>query len=143
MKVLAVLSLVSLALGSVLEQRACPGNNCNRAVTGTRAGILPASSRSADCSSYLLTTVTPAAVTVTVTDYADGSATSSAAAKREELHERQVTVVPSAVPTYASACSDPGDYASACSCFGITGKVTTAATPTVTSTTTVDTCEDL
>jgi hypothetical protein len=62
MKVFAVLSLVSLAFGSILEQRACAGNNCNRAVTGTRDGLPPLSSRSADCSSFLLTTVTPKGV---------------------------------------------------------------------------------
>lgn len=60
MKVLALLSLVSVAFATVaLEKRACAGNNCNRAVTGTNPGLPPASSRSADCSSYLLTTVTP------------------------------------------------------------------------------------
>lgn len=62
MKFAAVaLSLVSLAAAAVLEQRHCAGNNCNRAVTGTRPGLLPLSSRSVDCSSFLRTTVTPAA----------------------------------------------------------------------------------
>ena len=63
MKFAVALSFVSLAFGNVLlDKRACAGNNCNRAVTGTRAGLLPLSSRSADCASYLMTTVTPAAV---------------------------------------------------------------------------------
>ena len=63
MKFAVVLSLVSAALANVaLEKRACAGNNCNRAITGTRDGISPASVRSADCSSFLLTTVTPDAV---------------------------------------------------------------------------------
>ena len=60
MKFAVALSFVTVALASVLEQRDCAGNNCNRAVTGTRDGILPASARSADCASFLLTTVTPA-----------------------------------------------------------------------------------
>jgi len=60
MKFAVALSFVSVALAGVLEPRACAGNNCNRAVTGTRAGLLPFSVRSADCSSFLLTTVTPA-----------------------------------------------------------------------------------
>ncbi len=64
MKFAVALSFVSLAFASVLEQRACAGNNCNRAITGTRDGISPASVRSADCSSFLLTTVTPAATYV-------------------------------------------------------------------------------
>lgn len=59
MKAAMILSLASLALGSVLEQRACAGNNCNRQVTGTREGLLPITSRQADCSSFQLTTVTP------------------------------------------------------------------------------------
>lgn len=59
MKVATILSLASLALGSVIEKRECAGNNCNRAVTGTRAGLLPLESRSADCSSFMAVTVTP------------------------------------------------------------------------------------
>lgn len=62
MKVAAVLSFVTLAVAVALEPRGdCHGNNCNRAVTGTRPGLLPLSERSASCSSFLLTTVTPAA----------------------------------------------------------------------------------
>ncbi len=53
MQLLAVLSLVSAVAAT------CAGNNCNRAVTGTRPGLLPLESRSSDCASYLRTTVTP------------------------------------------------------------------------------------
>ena len=45
-----------------------------------------------------------------------------------------VTVTPTSTPTYASACSSSEAYASACSCYGVTGKTTTAAQPTVTVT---------
>jgi hypothetical protein len=61
MKAVIALSFVSLALGNILDKRACAGNNCNRAVTGTRDGLSPASVRSSDCASFLLSTVTPAA----------------------------------------------------------------------------------
>jgi hypothetical protein len=44
---------------NVLQNRACGGNNCDRAVTGTREGLPPIASRRADCSSFQLTTVTP------------------------------------------------------------------------------------
>ncbi len=64
-------------------------------------------------------------------------------AKRDAVEARQVTVVPSAIPAYASVCSSAERYASACSCFGVTGSVTTAPTPTVTVTTTLDYCDDL
>lgn len=134
-----ILSLASLALGSVLEQRACAGNNCNRQVTGTREGLLPITSRQADCSSFQLTTVTPSPTTVTVT------VTEEPAAKlkrNEKVEIRQATEVPTAVPAYASSC-DEARYASACDCWGITAAVTTAPTPTVTVTTTIDYCEDL
>lgn len=78
-------------------------------------------------------------VTVTVDD-----TPTAAAVKREELiFGRQVTVVPSALPTYATAACDTTEYASACGCFGVTGSVTTAPTPTVTVTTTIDYCDDL
>lgn len=43
-----------------------------------------------------------------------------------------MTVVPTAVPTYASACSGTARYSSACSCFGFKASTTTAHTPTVT-----------
>jgi hypothetical protein len=62
MKAAVILSFVSLALGSLIEKRVCAGNNCNRQVTGTRPGLPALSLRSADCASYLLTTVTPKAV---------------------------------------------------------------------------------
>jgi hypothetical protein len=147
MKFAAILSFVSVALANVaVEKRACAGNNCNRAVTGTRNGLQPASVRSADCASFLKTTVTPAAVTVTATVDPDDapSSSSSALVKKDVLFGRQATVSPSSLPTYvAAACSGAAAYASACSCYGVTGTVTTAPTPTVTVTTTIDYCDDL
>lgn len=47
---------------------------------------------------------------------------------------RQVTVAPSSVPVYASACSGTAGYSSACSCIGVTGTTTTLPTPTTTVT---------
>ncbi|KAK3371178.1 hypothetical protein B0T24DRAFT_306605 [Lasiosphaeria ovina] len=140
MKFAIVLSFVSLALASVLDRRECAGNNCNRAISGTRPGISPASVRSADCKSFLLTVVTPSPTTTTVTVDEAGATP----LKRDLILEaRQVTQTASVLPTYASACSSPAAYASACSCFGVTGSVSTAPTPTVTVTTTLDFCVDL
>lgn len=86
------------ALGALLGARhttGCNANNCARAVTGTRTGKLPdVTSRKADCSSFLETTIGPS-----------------------------TTIVPSQVPTYASACSGAGSYSSACSCWGVTPKI--------------------
>jgi hypothetical protein len=77
-------------------------------------------------------------ITVTVDD-----STVTTPAKRA-LEARATTVIPSAIPTYATtACINVSEYASACSCYGITGSITTAPTPTVTVTTTIDFCDDL
>ena len=76
-------------------------------------------------------------MTVTVDDEA-----ATTPAKRD-LEYRAATVSPSALPTYATAACDVKAYASACSCFGVTGSVTTAPVPTTTVTTTIDYCDDL
>ncbi|KAK0639428.1 hypothetical protein B0T16DRAFT_243805 [Cercophora newfieldiana] len=146
MKLAVVLSLVPLSSAVGLQGRAllqargdCHGNNCNRAVTGTREGLLPFSSRSADCSSFLLTTVTPAPTTTTVTM----TITPSASTKHNpSLVNRQVTVTAYSIPEYAANCANGEEYKTACSCFGITGSVTTAPTPTVTVTATIEACEE-
>ncbi|KAK2011855.1 hypothetical protein LZ32DRAFT_322671 [Colletotrichum eremochloae] len=139
MKVAVILSLISLALGSVVEKRACAGNNCNRQVTGTREGLLPITSRQADCSSFLKATVTPSPTTVTIT------VTAAPARVRRNgfIADRQVTDLPTAIPAYASSCDDAAEYSSACSCWGITAVTSTAPQPTVTVTSTIDYCEDL
>ncbi|KAH6621434.1 hypothetical protein B0J18DRAFT_491716 [Chaetomium sp. MPI-SDFR-AT-0129] len=134
--------LAGLAAAAVVEPRHCAGNNCNRAVTGTRPGLLPLTERSSHCASFLLTTVTPAASTVTVTVENPPATPTHAHTKRDLLENRQVTVVPTAIPDYAENCVDAAEYISACSCFGLTGSVTTAPAPTVTVTTTVDYCEE-
>ncbi|KAL2024299.1 hypothetical protein VTK56DRAFT_8781 [Thermocarpiscus australiensis] len=140
MKLAAALSFAALAATVALEPRNCAGNNCNRAVTGTRPGLLPLTVRSAHCSSFLLTTVTPAATTVIVTvEEDDDDITPSPA----PTSAPPVTVVPSSMPDYAAEMCNTSEYASACSCFGLTGSVTTAPTPTVTVTTTLDYCDDL
>ncbi|KAH7320793.1 hypothetical protein B0I35DRAFT_407835 [Stachybotrys elegans] len=144
MKAAVILTFVASAMASVLQERACAGNNCKRQVTGTRAGLLDITSRQADCSSFQLATVVPDAVTttVTVTVEADEPAKFKRAAG---LAYRAATEIPTAIPAYASSCAEPAAYAEACSCWGITATTTTAPTPTstVTVTETADWCEDL
>ncbi|KAF6813524.1 hypothetical protein CSOJ01_04546 [Colletotrichum sojae] len=137
MKAAVILSLVTLAFGSVIEKRECSGNNCNRQVTGTREGLLPLTSRKADCSSFLQATVTPSPTTVTVTV----TAAPARLRRNGEIVNRQVTELPTAIPAYASSCDDAAEYSSACSCWGITAVTSTAPRPTVTVTTTADYCE--
>jgi hypothetical protein len=48
--------------------------------------------------------------------------------------DQPTTVIPTAIPTYASACSGSVRYSSACSCIGITGTTSTAPTPIATAT---------
>ncbi len=50
------------------------------------------------------------------------------------LAPRQVTVIPSSIPTYASGCTDSFRYSSACSCIGVNPTTITASTPTTTVT---------
>ncbi|MCJ1396542.1 hypothetical protein MMC18_009433 [Xylographa bjoerkii] len=52
------------------------------------------------------------------------------------LAPRQMTVAPSSIPSYASACSGSARYSSACSCIGVTKSTTTAPTPVTTKTVT-------
>jgi hypothetical protein len=59
------------------------------------------------------------------------------------LEVRQVTVVPTAIPAYASPCSGSVRYSSACSCVGVTATIVTEPVPTysvvVATSTVVDT----
>ncbi|KAM0519191.1 hypothetical protein ACHAPS_007485 [Verticillium nonalfalfae] len=139
----------------------CSHNNCLRAVI---AGSFPNRPTVADCSTETIwETVTPTTqtatsfstdiavqvTTVTVVDTVDVTTqtltttiTAVPARKREDgenQEKRQVTEVPSAMPTYATACRSTEAYSSACSCIGISPATITVATPTVkvTSTSTV------
>jgi len=58
-----------------------------------------------------------------------------------DLVARQMTVAPSSIPAYASACSGSVRYSSACSCIGVTKSTTTAPTPITTKTVTVTTVQ--
>lgn len=60
MKVAVVLSFAAAVMASAFDKRACAADNCARQVTGTRPGLSPIESRKADCTSFQLTTVTPA-----------------------------------------------------------------------------------
>ena len=63
--VILFLYAAQTVLGGTLNQRAaCNADNCARAVTGTQAGPSQVTKARADCSSFLLDTVTPAAVYV-------------------------------------------------------------------------------
>lgn len=130
MKFLSIILASAIVQGVLASPTtACNADNCARAVTGTRAGKVPdVTSRQADCSSFQLTTVTPAPSTTYVTTIV----TVNPPNKRDEIVARQVTVIPDSVPAYASACSGTARYQSACSCWGITPAVTTAPTPIVT-----------
>lgn len=82
--------------------------------------------------STVTSTVDTVTVTVTVTGNGNGPV----------LAARQVTVTPSAVPTYLSQqCTRPGVYGAACSCLGIPQTTTTAPTPTTTVSVTATTTE--
>ncbi|MCJ1400014.1 hypothetical protein MMC11_003217 [Xylographa trunciseda] len=133
---LSVICGLAAAAAAATTTSACNADNCLRAV---RASSFPTRAGAADCSSYFEATVTPATSTITTT----ATVTSFANKRRRGLNAepaleaRQVTVVPSAIPTYASACSGSARYSSACSCIGVTATTSTAATPLTTVTVTV------
>ncbi|KAG4418276.1 hypothetical protein IFR04_008552 [Cadophora malorum] len=137
MKLLSFILALALAQGAL---SACNANNCARAVTGTRIGKIPdQTSRMRDCSSFMLVTVTPATSTITATATITSTTTLGGMMKRQAavLEQRQVTVTPSSIPIYASACSSAARYSSACSCWGITARTTTASAPVTRTTVTV------
>ncbi|KAH6608241.1 lipase/esterase family protein [Trichoderma cornu-damae] len=141
MKAAIVLSFVAAAMAGVVERtNGCNADNCARAVTGTRDGLLPITSRQADCSSFMLATVTPEATTTTITITVDPDVTPKV---RRDADYAAVTVYPTAIPGYASPCNSGAIYSSACSCWGITAATTTAPRPTKTEIVTVtqDYCE--
>lgn len=57
---LLFLCLASGVLGGFLNKRACNADNCARAVTGTRFAASIQALHTADCSSFMIVTVTPA-----------------------------------------------------------------------------------
>ncbi|KAF1981173.1 hypothetical protein K402DRAFT_467753 [Aulographum hederae CBS 113979] len=154
----------STATAHFLQERGTCNNNdnCARAVTGTQANVKPALTvRQADCSSFMVTTVTPDMVTIPVTttltvtstestSFATATTTVQAgvgAVPADEPHadgKRAITAeanekrqVARSTPNYASSCSGPVRYSSACSCWGITASVTTLPTPSTTIITTL------
>jgi hypothetical protein len=64
MKLLSIIVALAMAQGAFTvtpDNDSCNADNCARAVTGTRTGKMPdVTSRAADCSSFMLVTVTPA-----------------------------------------------------------------------------------
>jgi len=122
------LALAGGALANPLLARgaaACTSDACCAAVTGS-AALGDAGLRASHCASYLATTVTPPAVTITAT------ITGAQSSGWNAWKRAQVTVCPNEVPNYASACNDAA-YSSACSCFGYTETLTTTVAPTTTT----------
>ncbi|KDN69758.1 hypothetical protein CSUB01_12606, partial [Colletotrichum sublineola] len=106
----------------------CNANNCLRQV---RASAFPTRSGTADCRAFQ--TVTSTVVTTTTV------AAAAAKVKRAVVDPNNIAIITThlakraapTIPAYASGCSNSAQYASACSCAGVT-----ASTSTVTSTTT-------
>jgi len=132
------LGLATSAVANVIERQACNANNCLRGIRGTVSVLQPPlSSRLEDCSSFQLATVTPAPTTITTTVATETVTVSDAGVTARAILPRQETVSPTAIPAYATYCPNSIQYASACSCVGVTASTTTVSTPTVTISTTV------
>ncbi|TPX16361.1 uncharacterized protein E0L32_004010 [Thyridium curvatum] len=123
---------LSCFLGSVSATGSdgCNADNCLRAI---RASSFPTRSGVADCGSYLAATVTPGTSTIYSTVVAGSLPTVSVVTGNIDVPPATpVTVYPTSIPTYASACSGSVRYSSACSCVGVSQSTITVATPTTT-----------
>lgn len=119
------LPLAALVSGVFAAPGAAPVDDaCLAAVTG-KAALGDDALRAGHCKSFLATTVTPPAITETVTITGEGS-------KNGWKRGVSVTVCPNEVPNYASAC-DVAHYTSACSVYGYTEVKTTTVAPTTTT----------
>ncbi|KAK6528619.1 hypothetical protein TWF281_009857 [Arthrobotrys megalospora] len=134
LSIIIVALIYILFAGATKVGYGCNRDNCLRAVI---RGGFPYGNGAADCSSFLLTTVTPAASSVTVTEKATITVFYTQNVGPRGLEARQVTVTPSNIPAYASACMGRARYSSACSCIGVKPSTTTAPTPVKTVTITV------
>jgi hypothetical protein len=125
-KSIVAAALVAGTLANPVQER---HDSCGAAVSGS-AALGDASIRSSDCASFLATTVTPAAITTTVTVVGTES--------KGWDKRAQVTYCPNKVPAYAvGPCGASGEggagaaaYSSACSWLGYTADSTTTAAPT-------------
>ncbi|KAF3914730.1 hypothetical protein AA313_de0208687 [Arthrobotrys entomopaga] len=131
-------SIASLLCGTATLAAAaatmkCNANNCLRAV---RASAFPDRPGSDDCSSYFRATYT-SYITATATASATVTETISTLTivPTAAIEKRQALFIPTAIPAYASACTDAVRYESACSCIGLTR--TTVTTQVVVATVTV------
>lgn len=154
---LVLIGAAGFAAATMSVNAGCDSDNCLRDIGGTRAGTATLAARLADCSSYFLTTVIPAPVTVpstttvTAPDVVFTPNASSGSAKRAKrnipelpnaaLAARQaaVTIIPTSIPSYATKACDGNTtpvsvrYTSACSCLGVLPTATTFPASTVTS----------
>ncbi|KAG9235698.1 hypothetical protein BJ875DRAFT_541945 [Amylocarpus encephaloides] len=132
MKVFSIIAGLATLQGvlATVDPTYCYQNNCYRGISQTSAYATPAlSSRLSDCSTYMRTTITPAAVTTTITVIL----ISVGGAKRD-LEERQLTIAPptNTIPYWATFCDSQSSFSSGCSCNGVTATTTTLPTPTST-----------
>ncbi|KAF6805754.1 hypothetical protein CMUS01_14542 [Colletotrichum musicola] len=106
----------------------CNADNCLRQV---RASAFPTRSGTADCQAFQTVTST---VVTTTTVAAAGKVKRAVVDPNIMITQLAKRAAPT-IPTYASGCSNSAQYASACSCAGVTGSTKTV-TSTVTSTST-------
>ncbi|KAJ9633662.1 hypothetical protein H2199_009300 [Coniosporium tulheliwenetii] len=123
-----ILAVSSSSLAAVTERAACNADSCARAVTGTRRGISFQSSARADCAKFLATTVTLPAETTTLVE----TVTTVIPGSEHSINERAegsstngAPIPTTGVPSYATPCSNAVKYASACSCWGVSGSTET------------------
>ncbi|RVD84624.1 uncharacterized protein DFL_006363 [Arthrobotrys flagrans] len=121
MRFTSALVLAAALYSADIAFAGCAADNCLRAV---RASVFPTRSGTADCSSFFSATVQQKPSTAIVST--DGTTITTTAVYLE-------TASPTAIPSYASACSGAARYSSACSCIGAAHVTTTVFPPTPTT----------
>ncbi|KAF3913283.1 hypothetical protein ABW20_dc0100424 [Dactylellina cionopaga] len=123
MNFLLVLSLAVSVSAGILQQRVCAADNCLRET---------------ETQTFTATNFITATETISVTEIVTEGITKTTTDLTEEVgatvKKRQHTVIPTAIPAYASPCSGAIRYSSACSCLGLAVSTVTVASPSTTIT---------
>ncbi|MCJ1320183.1 hypothetical protein MMC15_005521 [Xylographa vitiligo] len=120
--------------------------------TSTSTVMVTATTTTTDIFTITNTGTTTATIPITIIIPETATVTVAASKKRLDMADlvrtpkaslvpRQMTLAPSSIPSYASACSGSVRYSSACSCVGVTATTSTAPTPITTTTVTVTTVQ--
>ncbi|EFQ33862.1 hypothetical protein CGRA01v4_10757 [Colletotrichum graminicola] len=128
----SLISAVNAIAAPAPSPTKCNADNCLRQV---RASAFPTRSGTADCQAFQTVTSTVVTTTTVAAAAAAAGKVKRAVVDPNIMITQLAKRAAPAIPTYASGCSNSAQYASACSCAGVTASTKTV-TSTVTSTST-------